>query len=251
MKVKKQLTNKDIQNLAVDFVENNNAQSFLTVFDALTPQLRTFIYNTLVSFNAVRPGVLADEVFHETECMAYDNAMSGYYNKEKGKFVTWLWSIAKRNCITAIKGEMNGGHYVVNANINDIENGAKDDNGDVLRYHVARVEDGETYSYTINGEVREVDLGELMLDIHKCLISCIFYLEDSDNRPTRAILKYLYMENKTFQETADYLGIPVYSVRNAVTAMKKKLLAIFKDKYPELYDVIIKERIFKLKKKTA
>ena len=248
MKLKKKLTNKEIQDLAVDFVENNNAESFLLSFEALTPTLRTFIYNTLVSFNAVRPGVLADEVLHETECMAYDNALLGYYKKEKGKFITWVWSIARRNCMNAVKGEMYGGQYIVNANVDDIENGAKDDNGDVLRYHVSKVENEETYSYTINGEIREVDMGELLLDIHKCLISCIFYLEDSENRPTRAILKYLYMENKTFQEIADYLDIPVYTVRNCVTAMKKKLLDIFKDKYPELYDVIVKERIFKIKK---
>ena len=248
MKVKKQLSNKDIQNLAVDFVENNNPKSFLSAFNALEPSLRTFIYNTLVSFNASRPGILADDIFHETECMAYDNALLGYYKKERGKFITWVWSIARRNCVNAVKGEVNGGKYIVNPDINDIENGAKDENGDVLHYHVAKVEDEVVYSYTINGEMREVGLGEMLLDIHKCLISCIFYLEDSENRPTRAILKYLYMENRTFQEIADYLDIPVYTVRNCVTAMKKKLLSIFKDKYPELYDVIIKERIFKLKK---
>lgn len=239
---------EDMQALAEKFINMNDYSAYACLWQLTSDNVKKYIQNYLNSVNCQRRKNVFDDIYDKTMGDIFDNAKD-YYDSTKSRFSTWISGVARRNCISVLSPYMRNNFYIVEADINDIENNNLDED-EYGNYRFNAIEEEKTYSYSINGSDRMSSYDEMMEDIITCVKSCIYYIEDNSktNRPNREILKKLYIENKQMKETAEELSIKEHTVRNAVTYCRKNILNIFKNKYCDLYHIIEEEHIFDINK---
>lgn len=247
MKKKGKLETDDIQTLAEKFIYSDDYSAFVCLWKQTSETIRKYIFDYLSGIQCARKQSLLEDIYNKTMGDIFDNAKD-YYDSTKSKFLTWACGVARRNCLSVLSPYNKNRFYIVDADVDDIEN--NNINEENSHYRLEKPEEEKIYNYTINGCDRTSNYEELIEDITNCVKSCIYYIEDSSKskRPNREIFKKLYLENKYMHDVATELSIEEHAVRNAVTYCRKNILKIFMDKYSDLYRVIKEERIFSLNK---
>jgi DNA-directed RNA polymerase specialized sigma24 family protein len=232
------------QQLAERFVYMNDDSAFHECMKSMEVGIKNYIKEFMKSKNVPRISTFIDEVYDATYDNVYDNARA-YYDKERGQFSTWVYRVANRNCVNAIRPFVANRFYVVSPDVNDIESNTYDEDSSACRYKVAQVEEDKMYTYEINGENKISTYKEMIDDVVACIYSCIYSIKcvtDTD-RKRKEMVRMLYIENKTMQEVSEEFGCKICNVKNAVTVKKGEILAMFKEKYSGLYNMMISENV--------
>lgn len=241
------LNSKDLQELANKFVYEYDDSAFIVVWKSMADNLYNYIRSFLKKLHYPRIEAMAPECYSKTMELVYDNARK-YYNKDKSKFVTWVYAVSRSACLMCMHSSSYNNFYVVNADVSDIDNDIDEDR---YKYKVRSDNPEKQYTYEINGTYRVSNYSELMDDILECVRSCIYYLEDTkrSGRPNRAIFEEVYIKNKIMKDAAEDLNLDLCTVKNSIAGSMNKILELFSEKYSDLYRVIKEERIFQLNRK--
>lgn len=232
------------QELAERFVYGNDDAAFHSCMKSMEVGIRNYIKEFLKSKNVPRIMAFIDEIYDATYDNVYDNARA-YYDKERGQFSTWVYRVANRNCVNAIRPYVANKFYVVSPDVNDIESNNFDEDSSCGRYKVVQDEEDRTFTYVIDGETKISNYKEMIDDIVACIYACIYSMKcvTETDRKRKEMVRMLYIENKTMQEVSEELGCKICNVKNAVTVKKGEILSMFKEKYEELYNMMVAENV--------
>ena len=216
---------RNIQKLAIQFVQNHNEKTFQLLVDRINWGLRKYIFN-IVNNNAA-----VDEILSKT----LENIYFKYeqFDPTKANFSTWMYKIAYNNSLKYIQEKDKYQNIACSEDISDIYDSelksAFDENDD----RVMPVGD-ELIDMLFKRDCVEVYGKERMLsEIYDASVKCIQALPDN----LRIVVYERFINSKKIEDIAADNNIPISSVKNWLRRGKTVLKETVKERYTTLYNM--------------
>ena len=232
---KKKKVEKDINNLAVKFIEDPTERNFELLMRRMKCGLKSFAFKMLNNNEAVE-----DVLSRTMECAYFKRDT---FDVNKGNFSTWMYKITLNNCIKYLKDDF--GYHMPNTVTCDFaeafDSSVDDDEIDKQKKMETGVVD-ETIGIVYNkGEYKRYTREEVMNDIYDASVRCMDNLPDS----LRVVMKERYLEHKKVEQISTDNNIPLSSVKNWLRKGAVVLNDELKRTCPDIYDMYVEIKQYK------
>ena len=218
---------KDIQKLAIKYINTKDSNDFGKLYSRIKYGLRTYIYNIVKNTDFVDDveSIVLEKVWKNIHM----------YDPIKAKFSTWLYKIAFFDSIQYITRKTRK-HNILSEDIQDL-------------YVSTLVGDDYTKSNTIvfqddfdfiiaNGELTKIDKSDVAKDLYDASVNCITEMP----KMYGFILEEKLIKEKTIVQIAKDNNIPITKVKNRLfhgkRMLKEQLLKKHKNLYMQYKDFI-------------
>lgn len=220
---------RNIQKLAILFIETPNESTFKNLVERINWGLRKYIFNIVGDNTAV------DEIMSKTlENIYYKRDL---FNPDLANFSTWMYKIAYNNSLKYLQEKSKITNLTCSEDIGDIyesELYADDDTG--IDSGTAFEEGTDFIDITFTGMHTEVYTRERVLnEIYDASVESINYLPDN----LKMVMYERLINNKKIEDIAIDNNVPVSSVKNWLRKGKVVLNETIKERYPALYDMYV------------
>lgn len=217
---------RNIQKLALQFIENHDEKSFNKLAERINWGLRKYIYN-IVDNNAA-----VDDIMSKTLEIIYFKC--DQFDPTKAKFSTWMYRIAYNNTLKYIQDRdkfLNSTYSEDYSNIYDTELSKYDDDGIDDR----TLDSGsEIIDIIFTHDNVEVYYKERVLtEIYDASVDCIQFLPEN----LRTVIYERFVNSKKIEDIAADNNIPISSVKNWLRKGKIVLKETVKERYTTLYNM--------------
>lgn len=230
----KQKKEKNIQKLAIAFINDPSEMNFRELCNRINWGLRSHI------FKIVNDDEITTEILSKTLENIYFKREQ--FNPEIAQFSTWMYKIALNNSLKYMQDKHSHSNKI-NVDFEDLYDSAVcSDNDDT------QSESGiDTYSasdsnvdivFTGNAYV-SYDKEKIIADFYDASVKCIDYLPDN----LRVVMRDRLIAQKKINNIAYDNNIPVTSVKNWLRKGRTELQTIIKDKYADLYNMYMEMNI--------
>lgn len=222
-------TKKNIQKLAIMFIETPNESTFKDLVERINWGLRKYIFS-IVGDNAA-----VDEIMSKTLENIYFKR--DLFNPELANFSTWMYKIAYNNSLKYLQEKAKITNSTCSEDIGDIyesELYTDDDTG---------VDNNEVFEDSVDfvdivftGVKTEVYTRERVLnEIYDASVKSISYLPEN----LKMVMHERLINNKKIEDIATDNNVPVSSVKNWLRKGKVVLNETIKERYPALYEMYV------------
>lgn len=221
---KKQKKEKNIQKLAVQFINDPTEKNFGLLCERINWGLRSYIFKIVNN----------DDATTDVLIKTFENI---YFKRDQfdpniAQFSTWMYRIARNNALKYLQ-EQKKQSAKIGVDFEDLYDST-----------IAADADQSTPadSYSVSGDLNMVytdnkfvtyDKEKIISDLYDASISCIDYLPDN----LRVVMYERLVNEKKIDDIAIDNSIPISSVKNWLRRGKVELQNIIKHKYAELYDM--------------
>ena len=222
---KKQKKERNIQKLAIQFIENPNDTTFGLLCERINWGLRSYI------FKIVKDDDATTEVLMKTFENIYFKR--DLFNPKIAQFSTWMYRIAFNNSLKYLQEKNKVVKY--DKDFEDLYESTICTDAN---------ETTETESYSVTGDLNLIKQGNefvsydkerIISDFYDASIRCIDDLPDN----LRIVMKDRLINQKKIDDIARDNQIPISSVKNWIRKGRLELREIIKNKYSDLYDMYI------------
>lgn len=220
---------RNIQKLAILFIETPNESTFKNLVERINWGLRKYIFN-IVGDNAA-----VDEIMSKTlENIYYKRDL---FNPELANFSTWMYKIAYNNSLKYLQEKSKITNLTCSEDIGDIyESELYTDDDTSIDSDTAFEEGTDFIDITFTGMHTEVYTRERVLnEIYDASVESINYLPDN----LKMVMHERLINNKKIEDIAIDNNVPVSSVKNWLRKGKVVLNETIKERYPALYDMYV------------
>jgi RNA polymerase sigma factor (sigma-70 family) len=220
---------RNIQKLAILFIETPNESTFKNLVERINWGLRKYIFN-IVGDNAA-----VDEIMSKTlETIYYKRDL---FNPELANFSTWMYKIAYNNSLKYLQEKSKITNLTCSEDIGDIyESELYTDDDTRIDSGTAFEEGTDFIDITFTGMHTEVYTRERVLnEIYDASVESINYLPDN----LKMVMHERLINNKKIEDIAIDNNVPVSSVKNWLRKGKVVLNETIKERYPALYDMYV------------
>ena len=221
---KKEKKERNIQKLAVQFINDPSEKNFGLLCERINWGLRSYIFKI----------VNDDEATTEVITKTFENIYfkKDQFNPKIAQFSTWMYRIARNNALKYVQ-EKKSHASRVGVDFEDLYDSTIATEAD---------QTAETESFSVSGDLNMVytndgfvtyDKEKIISDLYDASISCIDYLPDN----LKVVMHERLVNEKKIDDIAIDNSIPVSSVKNWLRKGKVELQNIIKNKYPDLYDM--------------
>lgn len=213
---------KNIQKLAIKFIEDPSDKNFNNLVERITWGLRSHIYKI----------VNDDEITTEVLSKTLENIYfkRDQFNPEIAKFSTWMYRIAFNN---ALKWKQGINKSCLNVDFEDLYDNTINENEDgspIQSY--TNEENAVEYIYK-NGKFENYDKERILSEFYDASVKSISELSDN----LRIVMSDRLLNKKKIEDIASDNSIPLSSVKNWLRKGKTELQNIIKNNYPVLYNM--------------
>lgn len=194
---------KDIEKLAMAFYDDPTEINFTLLYKRVYWGLKAFVYGILENSEQT------DDVLSRTMETVWTKI--GTFNKDRGKFSTWIYKIALNNCLLLKK---RGYDKFIDGSVTACAETIYDSS-------ISEAGEGDIYGM-------DIDLSEnfdllfkdgVFIDfterkIYSNVISRIFDKITELPENFRTVLEQRYIDKKSVKDISEYIGAPVSSVKN-------------------------------------
>lgn len=222
-KTKKPKKEKNIQKLALQFVDDPSEKNFALLCERINWGLRSYI------FKIVKDDEATTEVLMRTLENIYFKR--DLFDSKIAQFSTWMYRIAFNNSLKYLQEKNKIVKY--DKDFEDLYESTLCTDAN---------ETSETESYSVSGDINIVNEGgklvsydkeKIISDFYDASIKCIADLPDN----LRIVMRDRLINQKKIDDIARDNQIPVSSVKNWIRKGKIELQEIIKNKYSVLYDM--------------
>ena len=221
---KKEKKERNIQKLAVQFINDPSEKNFGLLCERINWGLRSYIFKI----------VNDDEATTEVITKTFENIYfkKDQFNPKIAQFSTWMYRIARNNALKYVQ-EKKSHASRVGVDFEDLYDSTIATEAD---------QTAETESFSVSGDLNMVYTGDgfvtydkekIISDLYDASISCIDYLPDN----LKVVMHERLVNEKKIDDIAIDNSIPISSVKNWLRKGKVELQNIIKNKYPDLYDM--------------
>lgn len=222
-------TKKNIQKLAIMFIETPNESTFKDLVERINWGLRKYIFG-IVGDNAA-----VDEIMSKTLENIYFKR--DLFNPELANFSTWMYKIAYNNSLKYLQEKAKITNSTCSEDIGDIyeselytDDDTGIDNNEVFEDSVDFVD------IVFTGVKTEVYTRERVLnEIYDASVKSISYLPEN----LKMVMHERLINNKKIEDIATDNNVPVSSVKNWLRKGKVVLNETIKERYPALYEMYV------------
>ena len=213
---------KNIQKLAINFIENPTDKNFKDLVERITWGLRSHI------FKIVNDDEATTEVLSKTLENIYFKR--DQFNPEIAKFSTWMYRIAFNN---ALKWKQGLNSSCLNVDFEDLYDKTINENDDSSPIQSYTNEDNAVEYVYKNGKFENYDKERIFTEFYDASVRSIEELPDN----LRVVMSDRLLNRKKIEDIASDNSIPLSSVKNWLRKGKTELQNIIKNNYPALYDM--------------
>lgn len=213
---------KNIQKLAINFIENPTDKNFKDLVERITWGLRSHI------FKIVNDDEVTTEVLSKTLENIYFKR--DQFNPEIAKFSTWMYRIAFNN---ALKWKQGLNNSCLNVDFEDLYDKTINENDDSSPIQSYTNEDNAVEYVYKNGKFENYDKERIFTEFYDASVRSIDELPDN----LRVVMSDRLLNRKKIEDIASDNSIPLSSVKNWLRKGKTELQNIIKNNYPALYDM--------------
>lgn len=222
-------TKKNIQKLAIMFIETPNESTFKDLVERINWGLRKYIFG-IVGDNAA-----VDEIMSKTLENIYFKR--DLFNPELANFSTWMYKIAYNNSLKYLQEKAKITNSTCSEDIGDIyesELYTDDDTG--IDNNEAFEDSVDFVDIVFTGVKTEVYTRERVLnEIYDASVKSISYLPEN----LKMVMHERLINNKKIEDIATDNNVPVSSVKNWLRKGKVVLNETIKERYPALYEMYV------------
>jgi RNA polymerase sigma factor (sigma-70 family) len=221
---------KNIQTLAIAFIESPSEITFRNLASRINWGLRKYIFNIVNDDSAV------DEIMSKTLENIYFKR--DQFNSEKGNFSTWMYRIAYNNSLKYLQEKAKQVKLHFSEDFEDIYDSelCKDDMSDAYVCSDLHTSDTGEIVDIVFGEKVEVYMKERVLnEIYDASVKCIDYLPEN----LRMVMHERLINNKKIEEIAADNNVPITSVKNWLRKGKTVLSETIREHYAALYEMYV------------
>lgn len=223
---KKEKKEKNIQKLAIQFIDDPSEKNFGLLCERINWGLRSYIFKI----------VNDDEATTDVITKTFENIYfkRNLFNPQIAQFSTWMYRIARNNALKYVQ-ERKSHAAKVGIDFEDLYDSTIAADAD---------QKTEADSYVVSGDLNMVntpdgfvtyDKEKVISDLYDASISCIDYLPDN----LKVVMQERLINEKKIDDIAVDNSIPISSVKNWLRRGKVELQNIIKNKYPDLYDMYV------------
>lgn len=219
---------RNIQKLAVIFINDPSEANFRNLSNRINWGLRSHIYKIVGDNEGT------DEVLSKTLENIYFKREQ--FDPNRAQFSTWMYKIALNNSLKYMQ-EKHGHINTVNIDFEDLYDSTVCADNDDMQEPV----ETDTYSAVgtnvdivyKNNTYTTYDREKVISDFYDASVKCISYLPDN----LRVVMHDRLVEQKKINNIAYDNNIPITSVKNWLRKGKTELQMIIKNKYADLYNM--------------
>lgn len=223
---KKEKKERNIQKLAIQFIDDPSEKNFGLLCERINWGLRSYIFKI----------VNDDEATTDVITKTFENIYfkRNLFNPQIAQFSTWMYRIARNNALKYVQ-ERKSHAAKVGIDFEDLYDSTIAADAD---------QKTEADSYVVSGDLNMVntpdgfvtyDKEKVISDLYDASISCIDYLPDN----LKVVMQERLINEKKIDDIAVDNSIPISSVKNWLRRGKVELQNIIKNKYPDLYDMYV------------
>ena len=220
---------KNIQKLAISFIENPNDQTFNLLVKRINWGLREYIFNIIHDTNGV------DEVLSKTlENIYFKHHL---FNPKLANFSTWMYKIAYNNSLKYLQEKNKRTNITCSEDIGSIYESELYTTDDTdLESNIVFEESTDFIDIIFTSTHTEIYNKERVLnEIYDASVECINYLPDN----LKIVMHERLINNKKIEDIATDNNIPVSSVKNWLRKGRVVLNDTIKEKYTDLYNMYV------------
>lgn len=222
---KKKTKEKNIQKLALAFIESPTEENFGKLCERINWGLRGYIYKIVKDDSATT------EVLTKTlENIYYKRDQ---FNTEIAQFSTWMYRIALNNSLKYIQEQTRNKHNLIDVDFEELYDSTictdADKTGPADSYSI----DSDLNLVKENGKWKQYGKEEIISEFYDASVQCIDYLPDN----FRVVLHERLVNSKKLDDIAYDNNIPISSVKNWLRKGRIALQEIIKERHPILYDM--------------
>lgn len=214
---------KNIQKLAITFIDNPTEKNFANLVERITWGLRSHIYKI----------VNDDEVTTEVLSKTLENIYfkRDQFNPNIAKFSTWMYRIAFNNALKWRQAK--NAKSCLNIDFEDLYDNTISEKDDKSPIQSFTSEDNSVEYIFKNGKYENYDKERILTEFYDASVKSISKLPDN----LRVVMSDRLLNTKKIEDIAYDNNIPLSSVKNWLRKGKSELQNIIKHNYPTLYDM--------------
>ena len=224
-----QYKEKNIQKLALQFVNDPSEKTFNPLAERLNWGLRKHI------FKIVQNNEVTDELILKT----FEDIWTKYnqFDKERGQFSSWAYGIARNNALLYLQEQKAHRNHHIGIDISDLYDStfnSESEKSTPYEDEMDNVAYNDEFDGIIdeNGNLVAINKNTLIDNMADASIKCIDYLPDN----YRLVLREQLVNKKKINQIAEDNNIPMTTIVNWLYKGKIKLQEVVKDKYKNLYE---------------
>ena len=216
---------RNIQKLAIQFIENHSEKNFNLLVNRINWGLRKYI------FNIVKNNTAVDEILSKTLETLYFK--SEQFDPSKANFSTWMYKIAYNNTLKYIQETDKAQNSLCSEDISDIYD------SEISKIEPSQVDDLSSdldfvdIIFTNKRNVEIYKRERVLNEIYDASVDCIQMLPDN----LRIVIYERFINSKKIEDIALDNNIPISSVKNWLRKGKDVLKETVKQKYSSLYSM--------------
>lgn len=217
---------KNIQKLALAFINNPTESNFGLLCERINWGLRSYIFKI----------VNDDDATTDVLTRTFENIYfkRDQFDPTKAQFSTWMYRIALNNSLKYIQEKkMHGQH--IGVDFSDLYDSTLCMEPDETTNTEAFTVSDETDIMVVDGKYQVYDKERIISEMHDASINCIGMLPDN----LKVVMKEKLLNNKKIYEIAYDNQIPISSVKNWLRRGRIELAEKVKQNYTELYNMYI------------
>lgn len=223
-KVEKPKKEKNIQKLALKFIEDPSEVNFANLCERINWGLRSYI------FKIVNDDDATTEVMSKTLENIYFKR--DQFKPEVAQFSTWMYRIAFNNALKYNQAKTAHGTRV-NVDFADLYDSTVTNDGDETSNIDSYTESDKSELIYKNGTYIKYDKERVITEFYDASVKSIQDLPDN----LRVVMYDRLINQKKIDDIAYDNNIPVSSVKNWLRKGKNELQEIIKNNHPALYDM--------------
>lgn len=222
---------KNIQALAIKFIQDPSNINFSYLYERINWGLRKYIYNI------VQDNTYVDEVLSETLENIYFKREQ--FNPEIGNFSTWIYKIARNNALKFMQKKSKSQNIMIDTDFeriyeSELTEGNITDSDEEDSAYISTTE--AMLDIVFDGlDTKIYDKERLFNEMYDASVNCISYLPDN----LRVVMRDRLLYNKKIDDIAIDNGIPVSSVKNWLRKGKVVLQEEIQKRYSYLYNMFL------------
>lgn len=225
--MEKNKVERNIQKLAIQFIENKNEKNFNLLANRINWGLRGYIFKIVHDNSAV------DEIVSKTLENIYFKCEQ--FDPNRASFSTWMYRIARNNSLKYLQEHEKFQNVLCSEDMSCIYDSE-------LPRSAASGDDGDSGCEFIDiwftGNIPETYDKERMLnEIYDASVKCIQLLPDN----LRIVIHERFINSKKIEDIAYDNNIPLSSVKNWLRKGRGVLKETMKEKYAMLYNMYSNE----------
>lgn len=214
---------KNIQKLAIAFVENRSEKNFNLLCERINWGLRGYI------FKIVKDDGATTDVMSRTLENIYFKI--DQFDPSRGNFSTWMYKIARNNALKYNKDSTK--FLTVGVDYEDLYDATVATEVDTADMGDRSIDENICDIVYTNGSWQTFDKEQVLKEFYDASVSSIEDLPDN----LRIVMRDRLVGKKKIEDIAYDNKIPITSVKNWLRKGKTELQGIIRDKYPRLYEM--------------